>query len=308
MSNSGFNHRATVILCFMAIYLIWGTTYYVIVLGLAGFPPFLMAAIRFLIAGILLVGYSMLKGEAFPTRRSLIKNSIIGLIVLAGGQGSLIWAEQYIASGYASVLVATIPVWFVVMDRAHWRSYFTNPYIIAGLILGFVGIILLFKDKLHEPISSDSAYLSILGSIAVIFGAVCWVVGTLYNRSRPAPGTMHQNLGWQLILGTFSCFVISLIMGEYNDPRWFSADISAWSAVLYLAIAGSIIAYMAYTWLLSKLPSAIVGTYAYVNPVVAVFLGWLLAAEQISTMRLAGMLIVVVSAILINVNRVKVVK
>ncbi|MFY0607753.1 MAG: EamA family transporter [Cyclobacteriaceae bacterium] len=305
MSRTGFNHRVTIVLCFLAIYIIWGTTYYVIVLGLVGFPPFLMAAIRFLLAGILLAGYSLYKREPFPSKRSLIKNSIIGLVVLAGGQGSLIWAEQYIASGYASVLVATIPVWFVVIDRAHWKSYFSNPYIIAGLVIGFIGIVLLLKDKLNQPMEGESLYLAISGSAAVIFGAICWVLGTLYNRSRPAPGTMHQNLGWQLILGAISCFLISLIMGEYNDPRWFNADLNAWYAVTYLAIAGSIVAYMAYTWLLNHLPSAIVGTYAYINPVVAVFLSWMLAAEQITSMKLIGMAIVLLSAILININRSK---
>ncbi|RED96607.1 EamA family transporter [Marinoscillum furvescens] len=297
--------RILVILAFFVIYFVWGTTYLAIVIGLHGFPPFFMAAMRFLIAGVLLVGFSLYKGEKLPDRSSIVKNAIIGLVVLTGGQGLLIWSEQYIASGYASVLIATLPIWFVVMDRRHWTLYFSNPFILAGIIIGFAGITMLFRDQLVNGQEDDDVMLQLLASVAVLAGGICWVGGTLYHRSHPAPGSMQHNLGWQLLMGAAICMTISGICGEYPDIT-LSTDMMSWAAVIYLALAGSIAAFIAYTWLLERIPSAIVGTYAYINPVVAVFLGWLLADEKITAFQLSGMSVVLVSAILINVNRNKV--
>lgn len=306
MTKKALSYRFLIMLAFLCIYLIWGTTYLAIVVGLEGFPPFLMASIRFLVAGLMLVSYSLFKGEGFPKKSSLIKNAFIALVVLAGGQGLLIWSEQHIASGYASVLVATLPIWFVVMDKKHWKLYFSNPYILGGVALGFAGIIILFRDKLTEPLPAAQIHLQLVASVAVLFGAMCWVVGTLYHRSRPAPGTLYQNLGWQLLCGAVICLLISLSMNELDTFAWSQTDLTSWSAVLYLSVAGSIMAYIAYTWLLNEMPSAIVGTYAYINPVVAVFLGWLLVGEVITTPQMVGMLIILVSAILINLNRGKI--
>lgn len=300
-----FSYQLLVILAFLALYLIWGTTYLVIAIGLKGFPPFIMAGLRFLAAGILLVGYSLWKREGIPPRSSLIKNAFLALVVLAGGQGLLMWSEQFIASGYASILIATLPIWFVIMDRSNWNFYFSNPFIIIGVVLGFVGIVVLFKDKLDEPLSSEDIYLQITASMMVLLGGICWVVGTLYNRSKPAPGSIHANLGWQLLFGALICFVISLLLSEPSSFDWSRTDATAWSAVAYLAIAGSIIAFIAYTWLLNEKPSALVGTYAYINPVVAVFLGWLIADEIITWLQIIGMAIILISAILINLNRTK---
>lgn len=299
-------NKLLVVLSFLAIYFIWGTTYLAIVIGLEGFQPFFMATIRFAIAGVLLLTFSFLNGERFPSKSSLVKNAIIGLVVLCGGQGLLIWSEQYIASGYASVLVATIPIWFVILDKKHWKLYFANPYILIGVILGFCGIVILFRDQLHASIPQETIHLQLVASIAVLVGAMFWVIGTLYHRSRPAPGSIIQNLGWQLTIGSLFCLIISSAMGEWNTPLFLDASLRAWSAVIYLALAGSILAFVAYTWLLQKLPSAIVGTYAYINPVVAVLLGWLLVDEVIAGDQFIGMGIILISAVLVNLNRSKI--
>lgn len=294
-----------VILAFLALYIIWGTTYLVIALGLRGFPPFLMAGLRFLIAGVILVTYSLLRREGLPSRSSLIKNAFLAVVVLALGQGVLIWSEQYIASGYASILIATLPIWFVLLDRANWGMYVKNPFIIIGILLGFGGILLLFKDKLSEQIPEENIRMQLFASLAVLFGGICWVVGTLYNRSKPAAGSIHANLGWQLIFGAGICFAVSFLLSESSGFNWEHHTSLSWAAVVYLAVAGSIIAFIAYTWLLHEKPSAIVGTYAYVNPVVAVFLGWLIADEHITGLQLIGMGIILISAIMINLNRTK---
>lgn len=303
MAKIIFPHKLLILLSFAAIYLIWGTTYLVIVIGLEDFPPFLMAAVRFIIAGVMLVGYCILKGEKLPTASSILKNTILGLIVLAGGQGLLIWAEQYIASGYASILVATLPIWFVILDKSNWKTYFSNPYIITGVILGFVGILLLFKDTLSGPALTEGVLLQFYASLAVLLGAICWVVGTLYNRSKPAPGTIYSNLGWQLVMASIICIFISYSTGELSGFDISQVSVKGWAAVIYLSVAGSIIAFIAYTWLLTQMPSAVVGTYAYINPVVAVWLGWLLAEEVITLFQFLGMVVILGSAILVNITK-----
>ena len=303
-----FSYRVLILLSFLAIYVIWGTTYLAILIGLTGFPPFMMASIRFIIAGVILVGYSLIAGEGFPRKSSIIKNAFLGLVVLAGGQGSLFWSEQHITSGYASVLVATLPMWFVAFDKANWKYYFSNPYILSGLIIGFGGIVLLFHDKLNESLSEEQLHSQLMASVVVLFGSMCWVTGTLYNRSRSAPGSIYSNLGWQLLCGAVICFLISWMSGEFEVLDWSKAGFMAWAAVLYLSIAGSVIAFIAYTWLLKEKPSAIVGTYAYINPIVAVFLGWLAADETINFKQFVGMTIIIFSAVLINLNRGRVIK
>jgi len=276
-----------------------------IVIGLEGFPPFFMAGLRFIIAAIVLIGYSIYKGEGIPKKRSLIKNAFLGLVVLALGNGLLIWSEQYIASGYASVLVATLPIWFVMLDRSNWKFYFTNPFILVGIVMGFAGIVLLFYDQLTTELPEEMVKMQLIASSLVILGGVCWVAGTLYNRTRPAAGSMYQSLGWQLFAGAVFSFLISSGLGEFSTLPNYHATWESWAAVLYLSLVSNVIVFVAYTWLLSILPSAIVGTYAYINPIVAVLLGWLLLDEVISSHQLLGMAIILISAIMINLNRRK---
>lgn len=307
MSKS-YSHQFLIVLSFLAIYLIWGTTYLAIAIGVQEIPPFAMAFLRFSSAGIIMVAYVLIKGERFPSLRTLINNMIVGTIIMVGGQGLLIWSEQYIASGYASVLIATLPLWFIIMDKRHWNLYFKNPFILSGLVLGFIGIIILFKDQLNQSATDIDPQLQIIASIAVLLGGICWVVGTIYYRSNPSPGSMFSNLGWQLLLSSLVCLVISFILQENKNMEWSEVSIKAWSSVLYLSIAGSIIAFVAYTWLLNEVPSAIVSTYAYINPIIAVFVGWLVVGELISKGQILGMAIILFSAILVNLNKGKVLK
>ncbi len=303
-----FPRQWLIILAFAAIYIIWGTTYLVILIGLEDIPPFLMASIRFTIAGVLLVSWCLFKREPLPTARSIGKNSLLGIVILVGGQGVLIWAEQFIASGYTAILGATLPIWFVILDKNQWKSCFSNKYIVGGLLLGFAGILLLFREHLDAPFPTEQTRMGMIATLAVLMGCVCWVSGSLYYRYRPAPGSIMLNLGWQLLSGAVFCLGISFIAGELDNFSLSSIGLHAWLAVTYLAVAGSIIAFIAYNWLLTQKPSAVVGTYAYINPVIAVLLGWLIADEIISTYQLTGMMIVLVSAMLINFSKYKVMR
>ena len=226
---------------------------------------------------------------------------------MVGGQGLLVWSEQYIATGYASVLVATIPLWFVIIDKGNWKLYFSNPFIILGVALGFIGILTLFGEKLSGE-SVATSRLELIATGLVLIGAISWVFGTLLYKSFPPKDSMYMNLGWQFIFASIFSLMLSGILGEYGQTDFSNVGIKAWSAIIYLALAGSIVGLVAYTWLLTQKPAAVVGTYAFVNPIIAVLIGWLFANETISSFQLVGMLIIIASAIMINLKRRQVLK
>jgi len=276
-------------------------------IGLDGLPPFMMAAVRFFLAGILMVIYCFWSGQRWPEFHSMIRNAFFGLIIMVGGQGLLVWSEQYIATGYASVLVATIPLWFVIIDKSNWKLYFTNPFIILGVILGFIGILTLFGEKLSGE-SVATTNLEIIATVLVIVGAITWVFGTLLYKRYPPKDSMYMNLSWQFIFASIFSLILSGLLGEYGHTNFGNVGIRAWSAIIYLSLIGSIVGLIAYTWLLTQKPAAVVGTYAFVNPIIAVLIGWLFANETISSFQLIGMIIIIASAIMINLKRRQVLK
>lgn len=302
MLKGSNSYRIAIVCAFFIIYFVWGTTYLAIVIGLKEFPPFMMATLRFLIAGTLLISYSRWKGESWPAPITIWRNSYVGFLVLIGGQGLLFWSEQHIASGYASVLVATIPFWFILTDRKNWTYYFANPYILIGLVLGFGGIILLFYDQsqLNGKLLDSSA--QIWATSFVLLGSICWVVGSMVYKASVKRGSMISNLGWQLLTASVVSALISFTFEDW-PINGLGANMTSWAAVIYLAIAGSILAFIAYTWLLQEVPAAIVGSYAYVNPVVAVILGYFWASEVITDHQLWAMAVILIGAIMINLNR-----
>ncbi|MEO7961592.1 MAG: EamA family transporter [Ginsengibacter sp.] len=286
-----------VLIAFAATYVLWGTTYIAILIGLETLPPFLMAGIRFIVAGSILLCFSFLKGENIIVS-GIYKNLLLGTVILTGGQGLLFWAEQYIPSGYAAIIVSSLPLWYVLLDRKHWQDYFHNKLILAGLVFGFVGIMLLFERYIGDP--AGTGLLPALGICAVVAACICWAAGTLYYKNHGNKNSIFLNLCWQLIGGFLSSSMISWLTGELNGFSFGSVSMHSWLATLYLAVIGSLVAFIAFNWLMTVRPPAIVGTYAYVNPVIAVLLGWLIANEKISLMQVGGMVVILVSAFMVN--------
>jgi drug/metabolite transporter (DMT)-like permease len=286
-----------ILIAFASTYIVWGTTYIAIVIGLETLPPFIMASIRFLVAGAVLLIIALSRGENI-WMAGMYKNMLLGIVILTGGQGLLFWAEQYIPSGYAAILVSTLPLWYVLLDRKHWNSYFKNKLILSGLILGFAGILLLFKKYIGA--STGTSALQLLGLLAVLGACICWAAGTLYYKNQVTKGSMFLNLGWQLMGGFLSSLLVGFLSGEFTGFSFANVSMHSWLATLYLAVAGSLVAFIAFNWLMTVRPAAIVGTYAYVNPVIAVLLGWLMANESITVLQIAGMFIILFSAFLVN--------
>jgi drug/metabolite transporter (DMT)-like permease len=289
-----------IVLAFAAVYIIWGTTYLAIRIGIESMPPFIMASLRYLLAGIILLSFVKIKGETIFDKTAL-NNILLGAFMLTFGQGTIFWAEKYVPSGLTAVLISTAPIWYIIADRKNWRNYFSSKLTLFSIALGLVGVWLLFKDQ--ATVGDESNHMTLIASIVIIVSCFCWVIASLYYKYNHTPGSLYKNVGWQMMGGAIACMLVGSAVGEWGQFSFDTVTIRSWGALLYLAIAGSIVAFTAMFWLLERRPAAIVGTYAYVNPVIAVLLGYLIADEIITTSQVIGMLVILIAAYL--ANRVK---
>jgi len=283
--------RAMVIAAFAAVYVLWGSTYLAIRFAIETLPPFLMAGARFVTAGAILYAWARWRGAARPSRVEWRSSFLTGGLLFLGGNGAVVWAQQYVPSGVAALLVATEPMWLVLIaslasgSRPHGR-------IVAGLALGFAGVTILIGPG--EILGSGRVHLA--GAAVLVFGAFSWAAGSLYSRGAKMPANPAMATALTLLGGGALLFVASAVRGEPFgfDPAAVSAGSLA--ALLYLVTAGSLVGFTAYLWLLRVSTLARVSTYAYVNPVIAVLLGALLAGEAL-TPRVALAAAVIVGAV-----------
>ncbi len=295
--------KTAVIAAFAAIYVVWGSTYLGILYALESFPPFLLAAFRFIIAGLLLLGWSFLQGERLPPLSSMRKIALAGLLMLYLGNGSVTWVEQYLPSGLAAIVVATVPLWFVLLDRKQWSYYFSNGGIIAGLLIGFAGVLVLFAGKESTGIFNTPVKLISLG--VLVCGTIGWAVGSLYTKYQPMQGSTTMRAGLQMLAAGLAFLATAALTKEYGIFTFSAVTARSLLALVYLIIFGSLIGYLAYIWLLGVRPASIVGTYAYVNPVVAVFLGWAFVGERISVQQMVGLGVIIAGLLLVNLYKEK---
>jgi len=291
--------RLLVILAFIAVYFIWGSTYLAVRFGLAGFPPFILVALRYIVAGVCMLAYCKIKREAFPSLKLMNLQAISGILMLVGGTGMVAWAEQYITSGQVAVLIAAQPLWFLVLDKANWRQYFSEKYIISGLLIGFLGIFLFMKLG-HEE-ASKTYSMNIIAMIGVQIGAMLWVVGSLITKKSKGSSSVIMNSSIQLIAASIFSALVALIAGEYSGFSFTHVPLNAWLGLIFLITFGSLVAYLAYIWLLGHVAPALISTYTYVNPVVAVFLGWALANEKFYSGQFVGLAVILIGILLVNV-------
>jgi drug/metabolite transporter (DMT)-like permease len=293
---------ALVLAAYVAIYLIWGSTFLGMRLAIDSIPPLLMAGGRFIIAGVLLYSVMRWRGDVAPNRRQWLNAIIIGAMLVTAGNGGVCWAQQTVPTSIAALIVASVPLWIMLADW--WRPNGLRPALttVLGLIAGFIGVgmIVLSKDdqgtRLVDP----------LGAGVLLTGNICWALGSIYSRQTKvkAPSPL-LGVGMQMIAGGVLDVTIGLLLGEGRDfhPDQITA-VSAW-AFVYLTFVGSLVAYTAYVWLLTVSSTAKVSTYAYVNPVIAVMLGHVGLKEALPhSLALAGLLILV-AVVLITRNPVK---
>ncbi|GAB5536423.1 MAG: drug/metabolite exporter YedA [Rubricoccaceae bacterium] len=295
MSDAPKPRLAAVLLAFAALYLIWGSTYLGIRFAIETLPPFTMAGIRFLIAGAILYAWIRPRSEA-PARQHWRTATIVGAFLLLGGNGGVSWAEQFVPSGIAALLVATTPMWMVILDAIRPGGVRPSGAVIVGLVVGLVGIYLLLgpSDLGGEPVH-------LLGALAVAGAALSWATGSIYQRSAPKADSTLLNVAMQMLTGGALLLVVGLLLGERIDLD--AVSVKSIGALAYLIVVGALIGYSAYVWLLKVSTPARVSTYAYVNPVVAVILGWALADEPLGPRVLAAGAAVVLAVALITIAR-----
>lgn len=292
-----------VILSFATVYIVWGSTYFFILKALEGFPPMMLGALRFIIAGVLMLAWCFLRGEKLFVLTDMKHAAISGLLMLFVGTGVVIWVEQVLASALVAILVSAAPMWFVLMDKPMWKENFTNKSTIIGLIVGFIGVVLLFKEKINSAFTGENNYTEIGAMLLLLIGSLSWTAGSIYSKYKATSGSNTVNVAWQIIFAAIPFIPLSFLLGEPQHLQWQTISTSAWLSLLYLVFLGSIAAYTAYVWLLQVRPSAQVSTYAYVNPVVAVLLGVFFAGESISFLQILGLVIILVSVLLINLAK-----
>ena len=285
---------------FAIVYVVWGSTYYFIKEALVGFPPFMLGAIRFIIAGILILIWAGIKGEKVFDWKLMPKAGFSGLLMLFLGNGMVIWVEQTLPSAMAAIMVSSAAFWFVILDKPKWKTNFSNTHTILGLIFGFIGVILLFWDKISgASISGDK---EALGMLLLSFSVIGWAGGSLYSKYYTAGSSHLVNTGWQITIAGLAFIPGILVMHEVDDFRLDAVSGFAWFSLIYLISMGSIAAYSAYVWLLNVRPATQVSTYAYVNPVVAVLLGVIFAGEKITLFPVLGLAIILGSVLLLNLS------
>jgi drug/metabolite transporter (DMT)-like permease len=292
-----------VIIAFATVYIVWGSTYFFIQMAIHGFPPLLLGAMRFFTAGILMLVWCIFKGEKIFIKRSIITSAIVGMLLLVGGNGAVIWVEQKLPSAMVAILVSSAPIWFVLLDKQSWGINLKNKFTVAGLIIGFTGVILLFGEQMNAIFAGGSVGAKLPGMILLIVGSISWSAGSLYSKHHPSEGSAAVNVAWQMILAGLIFLPGSLLNHEFSHLQWQQIPVQAWLALGYLILFGSIAAFSAYVWLLQVRPATQVSTYAYVNPVIAVILGVLFAHEHISLLQIAGLVIILGSVLLINLSK-----
>lgn len=293
----------SVILAFLTVYVVWGSTYFFIRKALNGFPPFLLGGIRFITAALIMMAWVVWKKENLFDWTTMKSAAITGFFVLFIGNGTVIFVEQYVGSAWVAIIISAAPLWYVVYDKPHWRENFSSKSILAGLFLGLVGIFLLFLPNLSKANSVQRNPYEHLALLAIILSSMSWVVGSLYAKYKKTHATASINTSWQMFFAGVYFFIGALITGESHGFRFSSVSTESWISITYLILFGSILAYSCFVWLMEIRSPAQVSTYAYVNPVVAVLLGVFLASEHIGWIQLAGLLVILLSVLLINLNK-----
>ena len=289
------------LLAFAIIYFVWGSTFLAIRVGVREVPPFLLASMRFLTAGLVLYGWMLAKGERSPSVRQWLSASLLALLIFVFDYGLLFWAEQRVASGVAAVMMAIIPVFMALSEIVILRTQRLSLRLALALLIGIAGVAVLVSRSLNL----GGAPIDRVGAIALIFASVSWSIASVLTRKLPLPSSKVMSSGVQMLAGGAMLALAAGLLGEFRGFRPSGVSREAWLALLYLIVAGSIVGFTAYLWLIHHESPTKVGTYAYVNPVVAVLVGYFLGGEALGLRTVLGTLFVLISVVVITTARAK---
>jgi len=285
-----------VLLAFAVIYFVWGSTFLAIRIGVREVPPFLLAGVRFLIAGGVLYGWMRLKGTPSPSAREWGAASLLAVLIFVLDYGMVFWSETRVPSGITAVMMATIPVFMALAEIVFLRTQRLTWRLALALIVGMGGVAVL----VGRSVNLGGAPVDTAGACALIVGAMAWSVAASLSRKLPSPSSKVMSSGAQMLAGGVLLTLTAALLGEFRGFHVQAVSRGAWLALAYLIVAGSIVAFTAYVWLIHHESPTKVGTYAYVNPVVAVLLGYFLAGEALGLRTILGTVLVLVSVVVIT--------
>ena len=289
------------LLAFAIIYFVWGSTFLAIRIGVHELPPLLFAAMRFLAAGLILYGWMVARGEPSPTMRQWLSICLLAFLIFVIDYGCLFWAEQRVPSGIAAVMMATIPVFIALFEILFLHTQRLSLRLAFALIVGICGVAVLMSHSLNL----GTAPISRTGALALILGSISWSIASVLTRRLTLPGSKVMSSGAQMLAGGIMLTLASAAIGDLHNFHPSAISRAAWLALLFLIVFGSLIGFTAYVWLIHHESPTKVGTYAYVNPVVAVLIGYFLGGEALGLRTILGTLFVLISVIVITTTPAK---
>lgn len=319
-------NKSLVILCYAIVYIVWGSTFFFIEKALdhgqGGFAPFVLGSLRFITAGLLLLGFCAIRGYKLFYWKDIKEAIFVGFLLLFIDMAAIIWSEQHISSGIVSIISAACAIWFVLLDKPKWKENFSSITTVAGVILGFCGVFMLFAEQaFNSTVSGDDKNLQLIAMGVMIIGTIGWTVGSLAskyfgNKQEELHDTEEEHeskdemnimvkTAWQMLTASVAFTIVALLNGEYAAFEPSSIPVDKWLSLLYLSLFGSIIAFSAYIWLLQVRPATEVSTYAYVNPIVAMILVYFFTDHDVTALQIWGLVVVLCSVMLMNWNMYK---
>jgi drug/metabolite transporter (DMT)-like permease len=291
-------HRARwkTLLAFAIIYFVWGSTFLAIRVGVREVPPFLLAALRFLAAGVVLYGWMLAKGERSPSGRQWMSAFALALLIFVVDYGLLFWAEQRVPSGVAAVMMATIPGFMALSEIILLGTQRLTVRLSVALLLGIGGVAVMMSRSLNL----GGAPIETTGAVALVIASMSWSIASALSRKLPLPESKVMSSGAQMLAGGILLVLTSAALGEFRNFQPSAVSLGAWLSLLYLIVAGSIIGFTAYVWLIHHESPTKVGTYAYVNPLVAVVIGYFLGGEALGLRTVVGTLLILISVVVIT--------
>jgi drug/metabolite transporter (DMT)-like permease len=286
--------RLALLLAFFAIYVVWGSTYLAIRYAVETIPPLVVAGFRHIVAGLFLLSWAYLRGYR-PTWREWRASLVLGFLYFVLGHGSLHWAETVVPSGWAALLIASEPIWIALMAALVTHGERLTGKTVMGLLLGIAGVGLLVGE-----VTLSGQHSMVLGSLAILLGTLAWSVGVMYSLKAPLPRNALARAGMPEIVGSLILLSLAGVTGEFSSFHPTAVTPRSWLSLAYLITFGSIITFTAYTWLLDHVSPTLVSTHTYVNPVIAVFMGWMWAGEVINVQVLMAGVLTLLAVFLIS--------
>lgn len=307
-----------IIFAYFVVYVVWGSTYFFIGKALNSFSPFILGSFRFIGASLILMTYCKLKGYKLWDKQIVKQSVFIGIMLLFIDMAGIIWTEQFLPSGLVAIMAASAAIWFIILDKPKWKQNFSSLSTILGVLLGFIGVLMLFYEQvIVVDISSEQQTLNIIGLIILIFCSIAWTFGSLYSKyiveaqrkkdiEKPKEDlNIMVKTAWQMITAGVLFNTVAIFNGEYSQFSFANIKTEDWFYMAYLTTFGSILAFGSYVWLLQVRPSIEVSTYAYVNPIIAVALSYFFSDDIVTSLQIYGLIVILFSLLLMNWNLYK---